>query len=337
MVSKQKPHLKYYEGEWRRPINDLRRQHVGGGHKAIHDDATAAAAGFSKGAPIHGTVHWSQFTPLVCQAFGAKEWFERGTISVTFRSIVTHLEPVKAFVEIPASQDQQACCWMEHLDGKLVLEGTVGLNSVQGTSGPTFLEQQLHKIKAVDGNLVFCNLPVGTKTLTEERARISFDKVIGPLFPFTLNEKLKIITEWHPWFDEKFGQQSPWKRPVLAPECWNQIMLYTLPGANWPKPTVNLLPEGKTPVGLFGGCQVKLWSPVFTDESYRITRELIAVGETPKTEFRFTRTQLWSEHTGALVAEMILQDMMLKSTVKNYKELRAQADRWSYPSTLSKL
>jgi hypothetical protein len=326
MVSKQKPHLRYYEGEWRRPINDLRHQQVGGGNKAIHDDETAKAAGFAQGAPIHGTVHWSQFTPLVCQAFGAKEWFERGIISVTFRSIVTDSQPVKAFIEIPSSKYEQVSCWMEHVDGRLVLEGTVGLNYPNRRNESPFLEQQLEKIKPVDGNLVFCNLKVGTKTLSLEKARISFDKVVGPLFPFILNEKLDIITEWHPWFDKEFGQQSPWKRPVLAPECWNQIMLYTMSDSNWPKPPYNFLPEGKTPVGLFGGCQVRLWSPIFADETYTISRELMAVGETPKTEFRFVRTQLKSISTGDLVAEMILQDMMLKSTIENYQNLRDQAN-----------
>ena len=34
-------------------------------------------------APIHGTVHWSQLTPLLLEAFG-KEWFETGCISVHF-------------------------------------------------------------------------------------------------------------------------------------------------------------------------------------------------------------------------------------------------------------
>ena len=67
------------------------------------------------------------------------------------------------------------------------------------------------------GELVFARHPIGTKTLNVERdVRIEFDKVISfvkhakhrglyraflpqaisPLFPFSLSEKLEIITEW---------------------------------------------------------------------------------------------------------------------------------------------
>ena len=101
MPSLSRPGVDCLETEWRRPWNDLQDQHVGGGHKAIHDDETAAKVGFSA-APIHGTVHWSQFTPLLLKAFG-KEWFETGSISVHFQNAVSHLQPVKAFMARPAS------------------------------------------------------------------------------------------------------------------------------------------------------------------------------------------------------------------------------------------
>ena len=43
----------------------IHMQKIGHIGKTIHDEKTAAAVGFSGGAPIHGTVHWSQFTPLM--------------------------------------------------------------------------------------------------------------------------------------------------------------------------------------------------------------------------------------------------------------------------------
>jgi hypothetical protein len=126
------------------------------------------------------------------------------------------------------------------------------------------------------------------------------------------------------------GEHSPWGRPILPPEALNQIMFVTSDRARWPgvdSDNYQGLPKGsQTPVGLFGGCEVKIHAgPCFVDEEYHITRELIAVGETPKTEFRWTRAVM-RDDSGKLIAEMTLQDMMLKGSVEGYHELRALAD-----------
>jgi hypothetical protein len=65
---------------------------------------------------------------------------------------------------------------------------------------------------------------------------------------------------------------------------------------------------------------------VFVDEEYEITRELVGAGETPKTEFKWTRTFLKEAKTGKLVAEMTLQDMLLKGTFEGYDQLRAKSN-----------
>ena len=148
----------------------------------------------SKGAPIHGTVHWSQFTPLLLQVFGP-QWFESGTISVAFKNIVTHLQPVKAFIEKPQEGHAASVVdiWMEHVDGTPVLDGTASIGNVE----PTEVSRQLARIKPIVGGLVFMPHPVGTKTVNVEKAKISFGVPIGPLFPFTLEQKLECITEYH--------------------------------------------------------------------------------------------------------------------------------------------
>jgi hypothetical protein len=323
-MSKCRPDVDCLQGEWRRPHNDLQEQEVGGGHKAIHDDETAAAAGFS-GAPIHGTVHWSSFTPLLLDIFG-QEWFERGTISVSFKNIVTHLQPVKAFIEKPAAGQQQVMIWMEHVDGQMVLDGTASVCD----GGETMVDQQIARIKPVGGQLVFIPQPIGTKTVGEETAEIKWGEPIGPLFPFTLDRKLEIITEWHPWFSKEHGGDSPWGRPILPPEALNQILFVTSDRSKWPSLDSDNylgLPRGsQTPVGLFGGCEVKIHNgPCFVDEPYTVSREMIAVGETPKTEFQWTKSTM-HDAAGRLVAEMTLQNMMLKGSVEGYAELRAAAD-----------
>jgi len=320
-MSKSKPNVDCIAGEWRRPVNDLHDQHVGGGHKAIHDDATAAAAGFAD-APVHGTVHWSQLTPLLLRVWG-KTWFERGTISVAFKTIVADMQPVKAFIEKPSRSEQtQLMIWMEHVDGRVVFDGTASLGD---DDGDTMVDRQIRRVKPVQGHLAFIPHPVGTETLGFEEAQINWGCVIGTLFPFTPEKKLEIISEWHPWFSKEHGEDSPWGRPILPPEALNQIMLYTMPRAKWPM-AQSWLPEGRTPVGLFGGCEVKMHKgPCFVGEKYFITRKLIAIGETPKTEFSWTKTVL-KDFSGNIVAEMTLQDMMLKHTVEGYGNIRAAAN-----------
>jgi len=343
MVSKSKPNIDCYEGEWRRPINDLQDQLDGGGNKSIHDETTAQAAGFSNGAPIHGTVHWSQLTPLLLKVYG-KEWFEKGTISTSFKTVVTHLQPVKAFIEKPNRPKEiplQVKVWMEHMDGRLVFDGTASLGKDDDS---TMIDRQLQKNKPLKGNLVFVPYKPNTKSSSIEQACITWDdKIIGKLFPFTTKEKLDVITEWHPWFSQEHfssSEKSPWEKPILSPEALNQIMLYTWNDqVKWPDPPYNLLPPNETPVGMFGACEVKIHNgPVFLNKTYAISREIIATGETPRTEFRWTKTTMRdSGDSGQVIAEMTLQDMLLKNTVKGYDELRLIANRQSLSNSYSRL
>ena len=120
---------------------------------------------------------------------------------------------------------------------------------------------------------------------------------------------------------------------MLPPECLNAILLSlcgTDEPARWPaRPQDAWLQEqsgGRTPVGLFGGCEVVIHNgPVFVGEQYEVTRTLVAKGETPKTEFEWVRSVL-KDTSGRVIAEMTLQQMMLKGSFEGYDELRAQSD-----------
>mmetsp|Transcript_12568 Transcript_12568/g.28656 ORF Transcript_12568/g.28656 Transcript_12568/m.28656 type:complete len:337 (-) Transcript_12568:87-1097(-) len=328
-MSRSRPNVDCLMGEWRRPHNDLREQVVGGGHKAIHDDATAQAVGFV-GAPIHGTVHWSQFTPLFLEAFG-KEWFETGSVSVFFKTMVTHLQPVRAFMAKPdpSKKAQVVDIWMEHVDGRVVLEGTASVGLKPGEM-KTKVSQNLAGIKPVKTPLLFERHEVGTRSLAKEPMSIDWEGPVHPQsFPFTLEQKLEIITEYHPWFSKEFGKDSPWGRPVLPPECLNGMMLTGKGPTRWPQvPGDEWLAKamgGKTPVGLFGACEVVIHNgPVFPGEQYELSRELVGKGETPRAEFNFVRTYLTEKGSGKLVAEMTLQSMMMKAGFEGYDELRAK-------------
>ena len=220
-LSVSKPDVACLAGEWRRPVNDLQNQVVGGGHKAIHDDATAMKAGFSA-APIHGTVHWSQLTPLLLRAFGPA-WFETGCISVHFVTPVSHMQPVRAFIEAPSGKagpgvPGQLRVWMEHIDGRVVFDGTASAGLGRGEE-VTMADRRMRMIKPVEGSLVFQPHAVGTTTLATEDVALRFDTPIGPVFPFSVNDKLDVITEWHPWFSKEHGRDSPWASRSTTTPC----------------------------------------------------------------------------------------------------------------------
>jgi len=334
-MSISRPDVECLVGEWRRPYNDLQQQNVGGGHKAIHDDDTAKAAGFAA-APIHGTVHWSQFTPLFLKAFGPA-WFETGSISVHFVNMVHHLQPVRAFMSKldPGKKAQQVDIWMEHLDGRVVLEGTASVG-LKPSEMETMVNKRMKAGKAIQGSLLFQRHPLGTKSVNKVPTKIGFEGLVHPrAFPFTVKQKLECITEFHPWFTQEAGSTSPWGKAILPPELLNAIMLSGLGADQWPeRPEDNWIHEeakGKTPVGLFGGCEVIIHDgPVCYETEYELSRELVGKGETKPAdkgvEFEWMRTYLTEKTSGKLVAEMTLQNLSVKSTFPNYKALRAKSD-----------
>jgi hypothetical protein len=79
--------------------------------------------------------------------------------------------------------------------------------------------------------------------------------------------------------------------------------------------------------------------PVFAGEQYECTKELVAKGETPKTEFEWIRTVLREPagSGGRIIAEMTLQSMKLKGSFDGYEALRAKSDAKAGAATKSKL
>lgn len=135
-----------------------------------------------------------------------------------------------------------------------------------------------------------------------------------------MREKLKIITEPHPWFDGSDAPDEirPWgdgdKRPILPVENVHSILYPQGHSSNH---------EGVDALGLLGGCEVRMIDgPVFVGNRYALDCEIIAVGETPRMEFYWTRSRLRDlEREGhPLVAEMDLQSMSMKNSSELYAD-----------------
>mmetsp|Transcript_43215 Transcript_43215/g.84888 ORF Transcript_43215/g.84888 Transcript_43215/m.84888 type:complete len:353 (+) Transcript_43215:42-1100(+) len=307
------------------PSNDLMEQDVGGGHRPIHDENIAASLGFTDGAPIHGTVHFSQLAPLLLEAFGHR-WFEEGSISVHFLKPVRHLEPVRAFAEIPRGGQSQIRIWMEKDDGggTRVFEGTASCGSRAGLA-PSTIQRRIASLKTMPltTELILMRLRPGERSARELGVGIDFGRRIGGLFPHTIEQKNRVITEPSLWYEEGGGSSSPWGRAVLAPELLNAIMFYTYDRVKWQDGSV----ADNKAVGLFGGCEVNvLDGPLFPGELYDLEREVIGLGETRGTEFVWVHTRLFRQGSDSVVAEMLLQTMALKRSVPGYNKMRKEAE-----------
>ena len=129
------------------------------GHLSLHDAENAAkilgtaddpkggGQDHLDGAPIHGTTHMSQFTPLCLDVLRAA-WFQRGSLSVHFLRMVSHLMPIQAHIRRPQPGQTQVECGITFEDGELVLQGTASCGERRAEDGPSMVEQRLAKVVA---------------------------------------------------------------------------------------------------------------------------------------------------------------------------------------------
>jgi hypothetical protein len=263
---------------------------------SIHDDATATALGF-RGGTVAGSVHMDQFPPLALRAFGNR-WFETGSLSLYFRHATTDGEPVRAFIERPPRQhDVQTRAWATTTDDVLVAEGTAGCCDPDEPSA--LRERDLRPVDPAELRILRDLRPgvvLGDLTLEQDgerqRQRIGRGGMTEPL-------------DW-------YTGPSPWGGPIAAPSAVVDL-LYR-----------RMLDDAKQSmgehVGLFGAIEIRFRSgPVFTDTRYRVTGEVVAVSDTPKTEV------LWFDSRalradGTLVAEMRMMLRQLKQSSPRYLE-----------------
>lgn len=295
-------------GALRQPRQMLAAQTYGG-HESIHDDAMAARLGFRAG-PIEGPTHFSQFEPLLFELWGPA-WFERGCISAHYQNMVIEGEAVRAFAAQPAQGATQTRIWAEKADGTPVLMGTASLGPDHGA---TEIEGRIARLRPPGPLVVLAGLQVGQRgAVAREQVRMGFDDPMGDHYPFTLADKLAVITEPNPWFTRERGASSPWGRAIIPLEMISVLLGTSIELAGF---------GAKQPsVGLFAGQQIKLIAgPLFVDHPYELEREIVALSESARTESTWVRTRVFDGPTQALVAEMILNSAVLKASYPRYEE-----------------
>lgn len=295
-------------GPLRKPHQMLADQKYDG-HKSIHDDAMAEGLGLRAG-PIEGPTHFSQFDPLLFAVFG-QAWFETGCISSHYQNMVVEGEEVRAFVEQPAEGSRFVRIRAEKRDGTPVLTGSASVGDAHGL--PHEIQQRIAKLRPATGLVINRDLKVGQRGVKVEKIRMGFDQHMGDHYPFTLADKLKVITEPCTWYTPDGGAQSPWGRAIIPMEMISVLLGSTIAEAG--------LSGRKPAVGLFAGQEIKLiQGPLFVDQDYELEREIVALSESARTESVWMRTKVYEASAARpLVAEMILNGAVMKASYSNYE------------------
>lgn len=292
-------------GPLRRPRQMLAEQEYGG-HGSIHDDAIAEKLGFRAG-PIEGPTHFSQLAPLLAQIWG-RSWFERGCVSAHYQNMVVEGEEVRAFAELPRDGATRTRVWAEKADGTPVLEASASLGP---QSAPSLLDERMAKLRKPEKLVILADLHVGLRGAVDERVRMDMDQRMGALYPFSLAQKLAVITEPSPWYGGGEPSASPWGRPIIPMEMISVLVEHTSDRARFPV---------KGPVvGLFADQEIRLIDgPLFVGEDYVLRREIVALSDSKRTESYWTRTRIFDATGERQVAEMLLNHAVLKESYAGY-------------------
>ncbi len=292
-------------GPLREPRQMLQEQEYGG-HTSIHDDEMAGKLGFAAG-PIEGPTHFSQVVPLMAEIWG-RDWFERGCLSAHYQNMVVEGEQVRVFAQRPASGARRTRVWAEKADGTPVLEASASLGP---DDGPSLLDERMAKLRPPGDLLILEDLEVGMTGAADELVCMPADQDMGKLYPFSLNDKLKVITEPSPWYSD--AAASPWGRPVIPLEMVSVLAEYSSHEAKFPV-------KGPA-VGLFADQEIRMIKgPLLVGETYLVRREIVALAQSRRTESYWVRTRIHDRDGNEQLAEMLLNHATLKQSYAGYNE-----------------
>ncbi|MCK1651430.1 hypothetical protein IVA88_08240 [Bradyrhizobium sp. 149] len=289
-------------GPWRRPRQMLQAQTYDA-HASIHHDATAQKLGF-KGGTIEGPTHFSQFAPLGARLWG-QAWFASGCLSAHYRSVCYEGEEVQAILSKPLPGTSQCQIQMVKRDGTEVLRGTA---SVGEPHAATALEARLGQLKPLTDPVILHDVKVA-QTSQRQTVRMALDQTMGELYPFSLQQKLAVVTETSPYYS---SGDNPWSKPIIPMEMLSVLLQY--------RSKDDPLPAKGPAVGLFADQEIRLVKgPLFVDEAYEVEREVVALSGSRRTESAWVKTRVFDK-ANIVVATMLLNMVTLKDSYAPYEE-----------------
>ncbi|MEC9344083.1 MAG: hypothetical protein VYD64_09580 [Pseudomonadota bacterium] len=292
-------------GPMRQPRQLLSAQDYDG-HASVHDDETARSLGF-RGGTIEGPTHFSQFVPLACSAWGER-WLERGCLSAHYRAPAYDGDEVRAFMRKPGPKESLAEIWMERADGVEILRGSASI-------GPDFpesaLESRMAKLDPLEDPVILSEVRIGTR-VPRVPVRMGAHNRMSDLYPFSLSDKLKLITEPSAAYETASNR---WNRAIVPFEMISVLMQHT-----WDDSTI----AAKGPaLGMFADQEIRLLDgPVFVDEPYEVEREVAFLSGSRRTESVWIRSYLYRPGEASAVAMMLLNCAFMKESYAPYEEER---------------
>lgn len=279
------------------PFRQTFNEHLGA-VTSIHHEETARKVGM-RGGTIAGSYHMEQFVPLFMHVF-SRSWFETGGISMYFRNATTHLEPVQCFIRKPETNNNtQVDIWMNHENGMIVGEGTA---SIGDSAEPSALRKRVNNLYP----------PGEVRILKELNAGMEVPPVTVKIPSDDTRQRIERMTEPLDWY----VKESPWGGPVLtAPQMIEALRRGIV--------VMEKERRGEGIVGLFGALEFSYTNgPVFIDKEYVNTGKILAVGETPKTEYYWHEGVLEDPETGKRVAESLIMIRIMKASSALYPEFQ---------------
>jgi hypothetical protein len=260
---------------------------------SIHDDATAVKLGL-RGGTVAGSLHMEQFPPLLTHVFG-RRWWQTGALSLYFRYATTDREKVQCFSRRPepdpaAHEDARTEVWIDHENGTRVAEGTASVGKPDPASA---LRLRIPQVPTPKDLRILSDLEVGRESqpvptkATRER----------------LERRLSVIVEPLPDYRGESEWGGPIAPPSLVVDAMTEVQQELLP------------PERKYGVGLWGAIEIQhLGGPVLIERDYQVRARILAVSETPKTEYLWYESTLSHPAGDDDVASMLMMLRFMKAS-----------------------
>ena len=257
---------------------------------SIHNDAVAQKLGL-RGGTVAGSLHMEQFPPLLISEFG-EQWWSKGGLSLYFKYATTDREPVQCFAAHSdrRKDGEQQRVWMDTEEGRRVAEGTAWTGR---TPTPTPLAERIASVPPPQDLRIFRDFGVG-KEMDGIPVRIEQE---------VLARRLAVIVE--PL--DKYVEPDRYGERVLPPSMLVQALTtyHTTMLQGWP----NL------GVGLYGAIEIEhLAGPCFVEHDYEVRGKVLAVGETPKTEYIWYESVLSEPSGGEDRVRMLMMLRFMKDS-----------------------
>jgi hypothetical protein len=221
-----------------------------------------------------------------------EDWLKTGGMSLYFKYATTDNEPVQAFVRRAQPGDRQIEIWMDDASGNRVADGTANVDGVDPTS---CVRQRIAAMPAPQDIRILANIAAGDVG----------DRLPTRITSEALESRLAVVTEPLTAYSDAtiYGQR------IVTPALQVQVL----------RPAErSVLPRNSDfGVGLFGAIELQLNAgPVFVDHDYETQAKVLAIGETPKTEYLYYEANLFEPDGDHPLLSMIMMLRFMKTSSK---------------------